>query len=204
MRSASILAVLLGLSSVLSAGASICDAIPGNIVTNCGFETGDFTGWTVVDGSDETFVEGSSFDTGPNSGNFFAALGAVGSDGSVSQTLTTVPGQTYNFSFWLASDGGLPNDFTAQWNGTGLISLLDTPATAYTLYSFTETAVSSSTTITFLERNDPSWWGLDDVSVVATAATPEPGTLSGSCLLLGLGCAVAYKRRKMQPAGREL
>jgi Carbohydrate binding domain len=196
-RSTLVFTFLLGWTSVLATGASICDGIAGNIVTNCGFETGDFTGWTAVDGSGNTFVAGA-FDTGPNSGNSFAALGAVGTDGTVSQTLTTIPGQTYDFSFWLASDGGLPNDFTAQWDGADLVSLAATPATPYVLYSFIETASSTSTAINFIERNDPGFWGLDDVSVVAT---PEPSNLVESCLLVGL-MVVVYKRRRVPVTAR--
>ncbi len=192
---------LVGFTATFAAGASLCDGIAGNIVTNCGFETGDFTGWTLADPTDETFVAGPTFSmVGVNSGNFFAALGAVGSDGSLSQTLSTVPGQTYDFGFWLASDGFLENDFTAMWGATTVLSLTDIPATPYTFFSFSETAAAASTTITFLERNDAGFLGLDDVSVVgpsSTAAAPEPGTF-GSCLLLGLvtGGTILTKRRK--------
>jgi hypothetical protein len=191
---------LFGFTATFAAGASLCDGIAGNLLTNCGFETGDFTGWTVVDGTDETFVAGPTMGVGVNSGNFFAALGAVGADGSLSQTLGTVPGQTYNFGFWLASDGDLQNDFTAMWDATSVLSLTSIPATPYTFFSFSETAAAASTTITFLGRNDAGFLGLDDVSVVgpAPAATaPEPGTF-GSCLLLGLvtGGTILTRRHK--------
>jgi hypothetical protein len=209
MRSTIIFGLLFGASVVFAAKTppppvtnpdppSYCDTVlVGNIVTNCGFETGDFTGWTLTN-TNATFVA-SNFDEGPNSGTYFAALGNVGFDGSVAQTLSTVAGQTYTFQFFLASDGGLPNDFTAQWDGTTLLALTNTPATAYVPYTFTVTGTGSDT-INFLERNDPSYWGLDDVSVVASTATPEPSSLFGSFLLLGLlaGCGAVYKRRKVQ------
>ncbi len=207
MRSTVVLGLLFGASVLFAAKSnptppnytdppSVCGGIAGNLVANCGFETGDFTGWTVVDATNNTFVA-SNFDTGPNSGTYFAALGAVGADGTVSQALTTVAGQSYTFSFFLASDGGLPNDFTAQWDGTSLLSLTSTPAGPYVPYTFTVTGTGSDT-INFLERNDPSWWGLDDISVAA--ATPEPSSLIGSFLLLGLlaACGAIYKRRKVQ------
>jgi len=199
MKSTFALALLCGLAASLAAAPiepSVCTGVAGNIVTNCGFETGSFTGWTVVDPTFNTVIESDNFDgIGPFSGNFFAALGAVGADGSVSQTLATTPGQTYDFGFWLASDGGAPSDFTAEWNGTSVVSLANTPAGPYSLFDFTETATSASTTISFLERNDPGFWGLDDVFV--TTATPEPSSLF-SCVLLALmaGCALIYKRRK--------
>ena len=34
-----------------SKAGSICDAVSGNLVANCGFETGDFTGW-ILSGND--------------------------------------------------------------------------------------------------------------------------------------------------------
>jgi hypothetical protein len=209
MRLTVVFGLLFGLASVLAAKTppsgpvnpdppSVCDAIAGNLVANCGYETGTFSSWTVT-GAGPTVVEGAGFDTGPNSGSYFAALGAVGSDGHVAQTLSTVAGQTYTFNFFLASDGGTPSDFTAQWDGTTLVSLTNTPATPYIPYSFTVTGTGSDT-ILFNARNDPSYWGLDDVSVVASTATPEPSSLIGSLLMLGLlaGCGAIYKRRKLQ------
>jgi hypothetical protein len=166
--------------------ASVCDAIAGNIVTNCGFEADlNATGWTIVDLGGNTFVA-QAFDTGPNSGTNFLALGAVGSqngggDGSVSQLLSTVTGDHYLISYYLASDGGTPSEFSASFGATTLGSTLtNTPAGPYILYSFVASAGSSSTLLNFNERNDPSWWGLDDVSVVNL---PEPSSL----VLFGTG-----------------
>jgi hypothetical protein len=160
--------------------ASICDAVAGNIVTNCGFEASATvaTGWTLSDTVD-TFV-----DTVPNSGVQSLAMGTVGADGTVSQLLNTVAGNGYNISFYLASDGGTPSDFSAMFGATTLVSLTNTAAGAYTLYSFHEFATSASTLLNFNERNDPGFWELDDVSVVST---PEPGSLGLlSCGLVGL------------------
>jgi hypothetical protein len=36
-----------GSAPVMAVPSSLCDAVAGNIVTNCGFETGDLTGWTL-------------------------------------------------------------------------------------------------------------------------------------------------------------
>ena len=50
-----------------------CAAVMGNLFANCGFETGDFTGWTVLNPADgNTFVDGN-----PNNGAFAASLGSV-------------------------------------------------------------------------------------------------------------------------------
>jgi len=39
----SVLALLLALTSVPLSAQSICDNVAGNLITNCGFESGDFT-----------------------------------------------------------------------------------------------------------------------------------------------------------------
>ncbi len=167
--------LFLSLPSSLLADSGAC-ATAGNLVTNCGFETGDFTGWTVVDPTNNTFVATSPFDGfTASSGNFFAALGAVGLNGTVSQTFSTVAGQTYDLSFFLASDGDTPNDFGVAFGSELFGPFPNFPAFGMTPVSLDVTATSSSTTLTFFERDDPGFLGLDDVSVVA--ATPEPGSL---------------------------
>src|ERR1039458_8470663 len=56
-------------------GASLCAAISPNLVTNCGFETGDFTGWTTGGNAlnpGGNYYGVDAFDA--NSGNFGAYL----------------------------------------------------------------------------------------------------------------------------------
>jgi hypothetical protein len=136
-------------------------------------KTGDFTDWNTSN-IEFTQVVSFGFDgQNPNSGSFWAALGNVGSDGTISQTLSTVIGQTYTVSFYFASDGGTPNDFSAFFGSDVLFSTANEPAHGYQLYTFSEVATSASTVLQFNERNDPSYLALDDISV----STPEPSSI---------------------------
>jgi len=179
--------------------ASVCDAIAGNLVANCGFETGNFTNWTIS--GDPTFVsvEASGIDGYPaHSGNFFALLGPVGADSFLSQLLTTVAGHSYTLQWFLSSDGGIPNDFDAEINGTTLFSMTNLPATQpnYTMFTENFTAASSTTVLTFSFRNDPGFLALDDISVTPA---PEPSSmillLSSAIVILSL----AVRRRARNP-----
>lgn len=159
-------------------GSSICDGPKTqNIVVNCGFETGTLSSWTVVNGG---FI-GVSNGTTANSGTYGAFLGPVGSDGSIEQTLHPQPKFTYNVSFYLKSDGGTPNDFTAQITGvvtntrTGAVGTqilfqgVNLPASPYTRYTATITmppVLNQPVVLKFLARNDPTFFELDDISVV--------------------------------------
>ena len=67
-------------------------AMAAELVVNGGFETGDFTGWTV--NASSTFVSrtvNSGTPVTPISGLYSAWLGQVGSDGTISQTPPTCP-----------------------------------------------------------------------------------------------------------------
>jgi hypothetical protein len=165
---------------------SICDSIAGNLLQNCGFETGDFSGWIQSGNTDSTYVVGNFDGFLPNSGTEFAAMGPAGSDGFLSQTLATTPSAFYTIAWYLASDGQTPNDFNVTWDGNTIFSQTDLAVPDYVLYSFTEVATSASTTVTFGFRNDVGYLALDDTSVTSneTSTVPEPSSfvLLGSAL----------------------
>src|SRR4051794_31218171 len=101
MRTVSMMAVALLLASAAAARA--------NLITNGGFETGDFTGWTQGGNTDNTSVSSNAVDV--HSGTFGARLGPVGPNGLLSQTLATVVGSTYTIEFWRSYGApGTPND----------------------------------------------------------------------------------------------
>ncbi|HWD93412.1 MAG TPA: hypothetical protein VG938_13805 [Verrucomicrobiae bacterium] len=137
-----------------------------NEIQNGGFETGDFQNWTVVDNSSGTFVDdGSGAGISPKSGKYLALLGAFGSLGSLSQTITTLPGQPYLISLWLTNpDDSTPNEFVVQWNGNILFDQTNIPALAWTNLQFTITATDTSGALQFGYLNEHSFFGLDDVS----------------------------------------
>lgn len=151
-------ALAVALFSTQLFSQSICDAVTGNIVKNCGFETGDTSSWTVA--ATLSFVSAN-----PNSGRFAFQSGPIGSIDVLKQTLTTVPGSSYTFSFYQRADSTGPNSFQAFFGGTSVFS--ETNANhGYLLRTFTGVATTASTEIRFEFRNDPSFDFLDDVSVV--------------------------------------
>jgi hypothetical protein len=170
------------------------------LVTNGGFETGDFTGWTV-------FGPAGGFagvdDQAPQSGTFAAFFGdPTQSPSGISQTLATTAGQLYTVSFWLANEvdvngNGIPNLFAFSWNGALVVTESDVVGpTAYTLLSFTLLATSSATDIEFTFASDPAFWDFDNVSAVDVGTAPEPGSLA--LLALGGGMIAAFRRRRHQ------
>ena len=160
------------------------------LVTNGSFETGDFTGWTLTGNTGFTGVEcpGAPF-AGPGDGNCDAFLGPVGSNGTLSQILTTLPGRFYNINFDFQPDGGQTSFFNAVWDAQpALFSATNAPASPYQVLHFTALATAATTSLSFNFRDDPGFLKLDSVSV----AVPEPGTMA----LLGIGMAGLWWRRR--------
>jgi hypothetical protein len=144
----------------------------------------------------------------PFAGSYYASTGCVGApcisgtaaqQASLSQTLDTIVGQTYDLSFEFSTDNnGASNELQVLWNGSVVLDLgpggtLGQIPT-YQLFSVSGlTATSSSTTLTFLGRQDPGYDALDNVVVEAGAATaPEPSVL----FLVGVLFSILWVARR--------
>ena len=140
-----------------------------SLVANGGFETGDFTGWSLS--GTNMYVTGSPVSV--YDGNYAALLGPIGSLGYLSQAVPTVPGETYVLSFWIENyDGGLTNEINVSWNGNIIYDQTNLPQFDWTNLRFIVTATGASTELIFGFRDDEQFLGLDDVSV-----TPLPTPL---------------------------
>ncbi|HEX6987642.1 MAG TPA: DUF642 domain-containing protein, partial [Planctomycetaceae bacterium] len=147
------------------------------------------TGWSVDAGSVQTVP---SFYWPAVEGNQSLDLDgeAPPGPGTLSQTVTTIPGQAYRIDFQYSSNRDGPNDpsMTVQVDGNPVGSFthpaLNHPASAPTLEQMAWTAGSATFTATgattFLEfvsndpSNDPYGIALDDVSAYPDLAAPPP------------------------------
>jgi hypothetical protein len=149
--------------------------LAGQLVQNGGFETGDFTDWTMNGDTNLTFV--SAYAYAVKSGNYGVVVGTAGSPIYLSQTIPTVAGQSYLVSLWLDSPDGLtPNGLTLSWGGNVVCEETNLPAIGWTNLQFVLAASSTNTLLEIIADDDPSDLGLDDISV--TAAPPTIGSVA--------------------------
>ena len=188
--------------SLLAAGflLSLAQTATASFITNGGFETGDFTGWSLtgnVNGStrvtdtisDPTYLH-------VHSGNYGVVSGPQFPDVYLSQTLSTSAGQAYIVDYWLAANGGsYRNEFTVSWNGTLLNSIVNSAAFSFTEFTFNVTGTGTDT-LTFGMAHPTGAWGLDDVSVTPSVTqTPIPPAL----WLIGSALAGVAGLRRRNP-----
>jgi hypothetical protein len=165
--------------------------------------TGDLgDGWTVTQGTIGIQNTADGFGAVPHSGNQYAYLDWNNTLNTVSQNLTTVLGQSYLVSYWVADSA--PNTLSVKFgsqvlfngvaptNGVGL-------ASDYVNYNYTVTASSTSASLSITGQwlSLPGAYGtiLDDVSVTpVSSSAPEPATLG----FTGLGCLALFALRRKQ------
>jgi hypothetical protein len=135
-----------------------------SLVQNGGFETGSFSYWSLSGNTVGMQISPSPLDA--HSGKYGAQLGSYGSLGYLSQSVVTLPGQTYLLSLWLDSpDGRSPNEFEVAWNGAVVFDQVNLGKTGWTNLQFVLTATSTNTALQLGARDDHSYLGLDDITL---------------------------------------
>jgi hypothetical protein len=178
---------LLGLSILFL--ASVASAKAQNIVTNGGFDTGNFQDWDVQDAASGSYF--SVVDLTP--GNDVVQFGATANDlDYISQSLPTIDGTTYAVSYYLETTSanqtplnefilnvggtlnGTPVGTTAGGSanyvigGATLTDVVNAKDSVFTQYTVDFTATSNQTTLVLGARNGPLYDYLDNVSVTPT------------------------------------
>ena len=193
----------------LAASLSFTINVSQSTVDNGGFESGNFSGWSLNASSKYDFVTTSSGLV--HAGSNGAALGQTGSLGYLFQTLSTSPGQNYLLSLWLDNPnnpaGPSPNQFQVQWNGKNLFNQTNLPFMAWTNLQFVVTATGTSTVLKLGFQDNPYYLGLDDISVLPVSApvfNAAPATAPATTFnftwttVAGLTYQVQYKTNLQQ------
>jgi hypothetical protein len=141
---------------------SECTTVAGNLVANCGWETGLYPPWVRSGNLGATGIDAQS----AHSGSFGLDIGPVGSLGFVAQDLATKAGGTYSLSFWLKNLGGNPNRIQISWGGAVILDQTNLPSFPYTEYCWEGSAAGESTELKFGMQQDPTYFHFDDVVVV--------------------------------------
>jgi hypothetical protein len=205
-----LLAALLP-AAAMAGPVSICNGISGNLIQNCGFETGGAGNSAPPDWTTSNFIGGDDVIVGSpvNSGSFSLQIANDEQFGAavISQNFSDIAGATYQFTFFVFDAAGTNTSnqlFQAFWNSTSGTPVFansggGSPASGFTEETFSETGTGSDS-ITFTSYNTPNFYYLDDVSVVETAGPPSPSVPEPTTvLLMGLGIATlgAFGRRKI-------
>lgn len=176
--------------SLIALAATVATVAHADLVTNGGFETGDFAGWTV-----DLAPAGSSLnvynDSTPFGAHYASFSASAGAYDSISQLLATTAGQEYTVSFWV-NNLGIENDsLVIDWEGATAQSYtpLGTALESWELITFNVLATQNGSLFRIRGFDSQSAIGIDAISVVAV---PAPGAL----VAMALAGASRSRRRR--------
>jgi hypothetical protein len=169
-------------------GGTVVDAGTGDILPS-GWTNGPPSPATLSNVNVDTAVN-AAIDLGPQSGTHYIRYQSPATNGTADcllQDLTTIPGQEYTVSFWIAAtstSAGNPSGINPVWdeNRANQISMavgqLFAPATntgpvPYQFHSFVETASSNITRLDFHATDVSGSILLDDVTVTPLATSGD-------------------------------
>lgn len=158
-------------------------------ISNPGFETGNFTGWSTT--GDATVVSNNQ-----NSGSHAAYVGTASSYGEIEQVVTGLsPNTSYTLSGWVKCSGGKMFLRAKDFGGSNVMQ--STTNTNYTQLSLNFTTGSSNTSMTIVgwsSSGTPDSHGFfDDFELTASSqtgarlASANPGNVPGDPGPLGPG-----------------
>jgi hypothetical protein len=207
-------------AAVLFAGALASPAAASELVTNGGFEhpAGLGAGWSYGVSS---WLAVKDLASSAHTGDHWLSFGSpYDSDPNfIYQTLDTVVGQTYDYSFWVggAASEPAPTNFYASIGTKVITDFANGNDFPYVQVVGQFVASSTATQLYFRGFNTLGFFKLDDVSVTGplaididgpirggggAGAVPEPGTWAMLLLgLAGLGAALRGRRRGLALAG---
>jgi hypothetical protein len=199
--SALVFSHLLGITAAPAiAGPSQCDAVSGNLVSNCGFETGDLTGWTLR--GDKTNISVEQNTSSVHSGYWGMAFQTVtGNGNSISQTLLTVPGTTYTITTWYKPNGTIttPTFLGIEWDGEFRTTVQNFGSTEWNMFLGGGTGTGSDT-LTVVFSNTQSLSRIDDISVTVAVPAPKIGAGSSMAAVALLFGVIVFVRQKVWSA----